>query len=91
MSTIQVKHDDIIRRLAKVKDALGALQLPNPNQQTLGKNQLDFTEQWKTREAGIASDVAAYIEIVAKNIEDTCSSVDSIKQQDEAIANSMTK
>lgn len=91
MSTIQVKHDDIIRRLAKVKDALGTLHLPNSNQQALGKNRLNFTDLWKTREADIASDIAAYIEKVARNIADTRSNVDSIKQQDEAIANSMTK
>lgn len=91
MGTIQVKHDDIIKKLAKVKDALSALQLATPNLQSLGNNSLDFSEQWKTREASIASDISEYIEVVAKNIEDTRSSVDSIQQQDEAIANSYTK
>lgn len=91
MGTIQVKHNDIIKKLAKVNDALSALQFSNPNLQSLGNNSLDFTEQWKTREESIASDISNYINIVAKNIEDTRSNVDSIQQQDEAIANNYTK
>ncbi|WP_348981326.1 DUF5344 family protein [Bacillus sp. DNRA2] len=39
----------------------------------------------------MSSDIVSYIEIVSKNIEDTRSNVDSIKQQDEAIANSTPK
>ncbi|MEW8987224.1 MAG: DUF5344 family protein [Bacillus sp. (in: firmicutes)] len=57
----------------------------------LGNNHLDFTERWSSRETAIASDIAAYIERVTKNIEDTRSNVDSIKQQDEAIANGTPK
>ncbi|WP_147534936.1 YwqI/YxiC family protein [Bacillus marasmi] len=91
MSTIQVKHNEVMKRLTKVKEALAALNLPNPNEQVLGNNKLDFTDLWTSRETAIASDIAAYIEIVAKNIEDTRSNVDSIKQQDEAIANCTPK
>ncbi|WP_147533664.1 YwqI/YxiC family protein [Bacillus marasmi] len=91
MSTIQVKHDEVMKRLTKVKEALAALTLPNPNEQVLGNNKLNFTDQWKTRESTISSDIASYIEIVAKNIEDTRSNVGSIKQQDEAIANGTPK
>jgi hypothetical protein len=91
MSTIQVKHDDIIKKLETVKQALATLHLPNPNQQVFGKNKLDFTDRFKTQETAIATDIASYIEIVAKNVEDTRSNVDSFKQQDEAIGNSIPK
>ncbi|WP_147534926.1 YwqI/YxiC family protein [Bacillus marasmi] len=91
MSTIQVKHDEVMKRLTKVKEALAALVLPNSNEQVLGNNKLDFTDQWKTREKTISSDIASYIEIVVKNIVDTQSNVNSIKQQDEAIANGTPK
>ncbi|WP_147535942.1 YwqI/YxiC family protein [Bacillus marasmi] len=91
MSTIQVKHDEVMKRLTKVKEALSALNLLNPNEQLLGNNKLDFTDRWTSRETTIAFDIASYIEIVAQNIEDTRSNVDSIKQQDEAIANGTPK
>ncbi|WP_147534941.1 YwqI/YxiC family protein [Bacillus marasmi] len=91
MNTIQLKHDEVMKRLTKVKEALAALALPNPNEQVLGNNKLDFADQWTSRETAIASNFASYIEIVSKNIEDTRSNVSSIKQQDEAIANGTPK
>ncbi|WP_248278530.1 YwqI/YxiC family protein [Bacillus sp. DNRA2] len=42
MNTIQLKHDEVMKRLTKVKEALAALALPNPNQQVLGNNKLDL-------------------------------------------------
>jgi hypothetical protein len=78
-------------KLAKVKNSLDALHLPSPNYQSLGKNILDYAEHWKIRETAITRGLETYIQIVAKNIEDTRSNVDSIQQLDEAIANSLTK
>ncbi len=85
MSTIQVKHAEIMGKLSKVKTVLSSLDLPHQNDQTLGKNKLDFSEQWKNREAAITANFAEYIKNVSKNIEDTLLAVESIKKQDEEI------
>ncbi len=54
----------------------------------LGKNSLDTTEKWEAREEEIQTLISTYIKALNKNVKDTKSNVDLLKEQDESIIHS---
>ncbi|MCY8269966.1 YwqI/YxiC family protein [Bacillus sonorensis] len=84
--TIKLNHKVVMKQLDQVKSALDSLSLNGPSAGSLGQNKLDFTKKWLEREETICDMVNQYKEAVYKNIEDTRSNVNSLKEQDEAIA-----
>lgn len=50
------------------------------------ENSLDYTKKYHEREENIKTMLGDYKKAVQKNIEDTKDNVDSLKEQDEAIA-----
>ncbi|MCY8552747.1 YwqI/YxiC family protein, partial [Bacillus haynesii] len=49
MTTIKLKHEAVIKKLEAVREALDALDLPNPPQ-AAGKNKLTYTTKCHERE-----------------------------------------
>jgi hypothetical protein len=84
--TIKLNHAAVMKKLEQVSSTLQAVSLKSPPAGALGRNNLDFTKKWLEREAEICNMVKQYKEAVRKNIEDTRSNVDTLKEQDEAIA-----
>ncbi|MBU8580385.1 YwqI/YxiC family protein [Bacillus paralicheniformis] len=84
--TIKLNHAAVMKQLEQVSSTLQAVSLKSPSAVALGRNNLDFTKKWLEREAEICNMVEQYKEAVRKNIEDTRSNVDTLKEQDEAIA-----
>ncbi|QHZ45189.1 MULTISPECIES: YwqI/YxiC family protein [Bacillus] len=84
--TIKLNHAAVMKQLDQVKSALDSLSLKGPSAGDLGQNNLDFTKKWLEREGTIHDMIKQYKEAVDKNIEDTRSNVDSLKEQDQAIA-----
>ncbi len=84
--TIKLNHAAVMKKLEQVSSTLQAVSLKSPPARALGRNNLDFTKKWLEREAEICNMVKQYKEAVRKNIEDTRSNVDTLKEQDEAIA-----
>ncbi|AOA56402.1 putative protein YwqI [Bacillus subtilis] len=84
MSEIKLKYDAVIKTLESVKDALADVSIGAAGSN--GKNKLDYTKKYHEREENIKTMLGDYKKAVQKNIEDTKDNVDSLKEQDEAIA-----
>ncbi|MEC1901614.1 YwqI/YxiC family protein [Bacillus atrophaeus] len=84
MSEIKQKYDTVIKTLESVKDALADVTIGAAGSN--GKNKLDYTSKYDEREENIRTMLGDYKKAVHKNIEDTKDNVDSLKEQDEAIA-----
>lgn len=84
MSEIKLKYDTVIKTLESVKDALADVTIGAAGSN--GKNSLDYTKKYHEREENIKTMLGDYKKAVQKNIEDTKDNVDSLKEQDEAIA-----
>jgi predicted secreted protein len=85
MVTIKLNYEAVMKELKEANSSLANVNLPTPNSGDLGKNRLDFTSSFLEREARIHQLINQYVQVVAKNIEDTKANVRSLKEQDEAI------
>lgn len=84
MSEIKLKYDTVIKTLESVKDALADVTIGVAGSQW--KKQPRLHEKYHEREENIKTMLGDYKKAVQKNIEDTKDNVDSLKEQDEAIA-----
>ncbi|MEJ9303534.1 YwqI/YxiC family protein [Priestia megaterium] len=84
--TIKLDHADVIKKLEAVSTAIGNLSISK--MPDLGKNNLDTTEKWAAREEEIQTLISTYIKALNKNVKDTKSNVDLLKEQDESIIHS---
>ncbi|MBU3569015.1 YwqI/YxiC family protein [Priestia aryabhattai] len=84
--TIKLDHADVIKKLEAVSTAIGNLSISK--MPDLGKSSLDTTEKWAAREEEIQTLVSTYIKALNKNVKDTKSNVDLLKEQDESIIHS---
>ncbi|MGG3573626.1 YwqI/YxiC family protein [Bacillus gobiensis] len=85
MTTIQLRHKEVISKLNEINQAVEGLSLRSPSASSLGDNKLDFTAKWLEREKNIHELVSQYKEAVQKNLEDTRDNVNTLKEQDQAI------
>ncbi|MGG3567178.1 YwqI/YxiC family protein [Priestia megaterium] len=84
--TIKLDYADVIKKLEAVSTAIGNLSISK--MPDLGKNSLDTTEKWAAREEEIQTLISTYIKALNKNVKDTKSNVDLLKEQDESIIHS---
>ena len=84
MAEIKLKYGDVMKQLESVSIALEAVSIGNVGSN--GKNKLDYTSKYQSREAKLVSMISEYKQAVHKNIADVKDNVDSLKEQDEAIA-----
>ncbi|MBY8911650.1 YwqI/YxiC family protein [Bacillus sp. YC2] len=84
MAEIKLKYGAVIKQLEAVSRALEAVSIAGPGSN--GKNKLDYTSKFQSREAKLHSMIGEYKQAVHKNIADVKDNVDSLKEQDEAIA-----
>ena len=84
--TIKLDHADVIKKLEAVSTAIGNLSISK--MPDLGKSSLDTTEKWAAREEEIQTLISTYIKALNKNVKDTKSNVDLLKEQDESIIHS---
>lgn len=82
---IKLEYNSVMSELGKAREKLLALTLPSPNEGSLGRNQLNYTDVWLERELNLNAILEIYIEAVNKNIEDTEANVTMLRDQDEAI------
>jgi|SRR5690606_1665918 len=68
--------------LAQAK--LADLKLPQPTQ-SIGKNSLKYTKEWKEREKMIHQFLNQYRDAVEKNLNDTKENLRKLKEQDEVL------
>lgn len=85
---IKLNYSEVITKLEEAKNAVQHLTLPEPSSGQLGRNKMNFTDAWTSREQNLQSLLKEYITVVQKNLEDTKGNVDSLKEQDEAITRS---
>lgn len=84
MTEIKLKYGAVMKQLESVSSALEAVSIGNEGSN--GKNKLDYTSKYHSREAKLVSMISEYKQAVHKNIADVKDNVDSLKEQDEAIA-----
>ncbi|MED2997972.1 YwqI/YxiC family protein [Bacillus velezensis] len=84
MAEIKLKYGAVMKQLESVSSALEAVSIGNVGSN--GKNKLDYTSKYQSREAKLVSMISEYKQAVHKNIADVKDNVDSLKEQDEAIA-----
>lgn len=82
---IKMEYSSVMRELGNAMQKLVVLTLPYINEGSLGKNQLEYTDQWLEREAHLKIFLESYMGVVQKNIEDTEANVTMLRDQDEAI------
>lgn len=83
MTEIKLKYGAVMKQLESVSSALEAVSIGNAG--STGKNKLDYTSKYHSREAKLVSMISEYKQAVHKNIADVKDNVDSLKEQDEAI------
>ncbi|MFC0273111.1 YwqI/YxiC family protein [Metabacillus herbersteinensis] len=85
MATIRLDYEALTQKLDDVKRALDSLGIEGPSESSLGKNKLEFTDEWLEREENLHYFFTQYVSIVQKNLEDTRANITLLKEQDEAI------